>query len=96
MGLGHFRKQNLTGAAKVTIESLMARTMTFFTRTKIQGWQGAQVTALFSDDSPGGHAPPIELGAISAESDIHAPVFRLSLGRVVRCNGVRGAEALNR
>jgi putative copper export protein len=41
IGLGHFRKQNLTGAAKVTIESLMARTMTFFARTKIQRMAGS-------------------------------------------------------
>jgi hypothetical protein len=36
------------------------------------------------------------LGAIPGESDIHAPVLRLSLGCVVRSNGVRGAEALSR
>jgi hypothetical protein len=36
------------------------------------------------------------LSAIPGESDIHAPILRLSLGRVVRSNGVRFAEALSR
>ena len=36
------------------------------------------------------------LSAIPGESDIHAPILRLSLGRVVRCNGARLPEALSR
>ena len=36
------------------------------------------------------------LSAIPGESDIHPPILRLSLGRVVRCNGVGVAEALSR
>jgi hypothetical protein len=36
------------------------------------------------------------LSAIPGEGDIHAPILRLSLGRVVRCNGARLPEALSR
>ena len=36
------------------------------------------------------------LSAIPGEGDIHAPILRLSLGRVVRSNGARFAEALSR
>jgi len=35
------------------------------------------------------------LSAIPGEGDTHAPILRLSLGRVVRCNGVRLPETLN-
>ena len=40
--------------------------------------------------------PRCGLGAIPSERDIHAPVLRLSVGRVVRCNGLRLAETLSR
>jgi hypothetical protein len=36
------------------------------------------------------------LSAIPGEGDIHAPILRLPLGRVVRCNGARLPEALSR
>ena len=55
-----------------------------------------QPALLIETPEPPGAPVKSGLGAIPGESDIHAPVLRLSLGRVVRSNGVRGAEALSR